>query len=675
MISLLITVGILMAFLVLTVLFCLFASFTISRHRVWLFAFGFALFIVGYVVHFPPQKESVSSPSERGAVVMDFGGMRIVSTPPVQRPQEKSAEGEFRRGLDEYIGAILNSLSSFFPSRGDYPKTEKVGYWLFHAVVMLYVVSVLLAVFGIECANWIRLLACRLSRRRMNVFWGYGEEADLLARAVSDKEHVAFALQGVKRAWFRLEKDSTVQRLISNGWKWLFLAYGDIPKFIANAERHFFFSPDGHANVTNAEAVIKSGSRSSKRKLYVRISALAEDDVLFKWAEKWNNDKDFDIEIFIVREEALVAHELLLRNPMLTCPGIKIEMDTATVGGEFNVLVIGFGIQGEKLLNDMICDAQFLDKSGKRVRLSADVVDRDSTSFGEYSVRCADAVARFNVVFEHFDVWSAEFWTWFEGRMTERPYNRVVVCLQDDRQNIKLGTALADVYISRGLSARNVIFCRIRDTKINQYVESTFEEDECIRKFVPFGALKTIYTFSNILRPQWEAGAIWLNGDYGNANNKPHDENMDADAWKRCSFFNKESTRASFFNQRNFLRLLGYRVDEKDSRNACFDANDMRIHLDILAKCEHLRWVAWHFVRGVKRWRPTKEDLEVIANQNGEKVKHNRIKELNAHADLVEFDELPAVDALFGTENTQNNDKRFVRSEAFRRSGLGIRKV
>ena len=108
-------------------------------------------------------------------------------------------------------------------------------------------------------------------------------------------------------------------------------------------------------------------------------------------------------------------------------------------------------------------------------------------------------------------------------------------------------------------------------------------------------------------------------------------------------------------------------------------------HLDILAEDEHLRWMAYHFVRGVKTWSPTPQEIEEKLARTGKAVKHNAIADINAHADLVDYDALPGVDALFDPINerygykkdkdTQEKDKGFIRSEAMRRSGLGIRRI
>ena len=269
--------------------------------------------------------------------------------------------------------------------------------------------------------------------------------------------------------------------------------------------------------------------------------------------------------------------------------------------------------------------------------------------------------------------------------MSLKPYNRIVACLRDDRANINLANDIARIYRERRIPLDGVVFARVRDPLIDAYITSTFKNRESMRTFTPFGAMNATYSFSNIVTRQWEEGAIWPNGDWGLPLNAEHDRALDMASWKKASFFNKESSRASFFFQRNLLRLIGYQVDETCSDNNCFNDNDPMNHLEVLAEVEHLRWMAYHFVRGVKVWAPTAQEIEEKAERTGKAVRHNAIDEINAHADLVDYVALPSVDALFDPINdrhghsrnkaTQDKDKGFIRSEAMRRSGLGIMKI
>ena len=319
------------------------------------------------------------------------------------------------------------------------------------------------------------------------------------------------------------------------------------------------------------------------------------------------------------------------------------------------------------------------------VPFEAHVFDRNASSYGAYEGMCREVVSRYNVNFVNIEVGTAGFWSRFKDEMALRPYNRVVVCLHDDRENISIASDIARICREMRISPMGVVFARVRDSRIGSCVESTFRCDESRRAFTPFGSMKETYSFGNIVTRKWERGALWLNGDYSKRPGEPHDADLDAELWRKTPSFSKESSRASFFHQRNLLRLIGYRVDETRDGNECFRDDDSKNHLDVLAENEHMRWMAFHFVRGVKVWNPTDLEIEERIRKTGKAAVHNAIADINSHADLVDYSELPDVDAKFAAVNerfgffrskaTQEKDKVFVRSEAMRQSGLGIRKL
>lgn len=646
------------------------------KKRIWMLVLGFLIFFGGVLIYLnQPLNQCAATHEVQSRAVAGNG---------------TSCENHAQKRLP-LIGATSKSLSAFYPSRGEYEEDygQSPWYWLFHFLAIMYVTAILVALFGTEFVNRV-FVRCRMVCGRIfrgcsvNVFWGYGEEAKTIAEGVEEGKRSVVFVMPEKRLWTSLSDDEDLHEIAKSGWKWILGKAGGL-KWLSSAKRHFFMGKDGHRNVADAEALIGPYKGRRKMTVYVRISATADDDVLYKWADKWNGDEDKNVEIVIVREESLVSRRFLLDNPMWQCRRIEIDERNATVEGDFKVLLLGFGSQGEALLNDMICDSQFLTSSGTRVPFTADVFDRDAASYGAYEEICGEAVTRYNIKFDSLEIGSARFWRRFKNEMSIRPYNRIVVCLRDDRENISLANDIARIYREMRISPNGVVFARVRDSLIDAYVNSTFKNSVSMRMFSPFGAMSDTYSFSNIVTRKWEEGAVWLNGDWGLSLNAEHDRASDLANWKRASFFNKESSRASFFFQRNLLRLIGYQVDETCSDNNCFNDNDPMNHLEVLAEDEHLRWMAYHFVRGVKVWAPTSQEIEEKAERTGEEVRHNAIDEINAHADLVDYGMLPSVDALFDPINdrhghprskpTQDKDKGFIRSEAMRRSGLGIKKI
>ena len=595
----------------------------------------------------------------------------------------------------DFFEPVCNALPSFFLSRGDYdwpfsagtPVATRILYDFFHVAVIIYMLSILLAFFGIELVNRLFVVCRALFRRPINVFWGCSEESQCLAESMvgAERRSVVFALHGTKVSWMRMQEAESVHALSRAGWKWV----RDDPgrcRLLLRAERHFFLGADGQTNVADAEAVIRRIRGNGRQvKLYVRVGTTSDHDMLYKWADRWNCDAGGGAEIILVREDALVSRGFLLRHPMLQCPRISIDTKDATVSGDFKVLVLGFGSQGRTILNDMVCDSQYLASDKKSVPFEAHVFDKDSSSYGTYEEMCREAVSRYHIKFYKVEVGTSDFWRMFQAEVALRPYNRVVVCLRDDKENMSVASNVARIYREMRIPPGGVVFARIRDHLMGTCVDSTFACDESRRTFTPFGTVNETYSFWNVVTRKWELGALWLNGDYTKRPDESHDMSLDAELWRRTSSFSKDSSRASFFHQRNLLRLIGYRVDETDGRNDCFNDDDPKNHLEVLAEDEHLRWMAFHFVRGVKVWKPTDQEVEDKIRRTGKAAAHNAIADINAHADLVDYSELPNVDDKFdavnarfgfsGNKGAQDKDKGFVRSEAMRQSGLGIRKM
>ena len=595
--------------------------------------------------------------------------------------------------------SVCNAISAFFPSRGDFGEVVCCGsigqsaaglwYWLFHVGVLVYVISLLLAFFGIGLVNRLcvngRRYILRFFGCRSNVFWGYCDEARCLAKTISNKRSIVFALYGAKKSWLKLQDEEPVHVLAKEGWKWIY----DDPagSSLLFADRHFFLGSNGHENVAAAEEMLEAIDRKRIKqscRIYVRIGAKADDDLLYKWADAWNDKLASNgVEIVVVREEALVSRKFLECHPMLDCPGILIDAEHPFVKGEFRVLVLGFGGQGERLMNDMICDAQYLmNENGDRIPFAVDVVDCNDASFGWYKENCKTACSRFSVNFMTFDVKTEAFWQWLQN---QKMYNRIIACTRDDKLNIRVSTEIAKYYkinfheawagyARQESKEHSFIYARVRNKDVHRYVKSTSKTRSI--DFLPFGCMTEVYSCDTMFSDKWDKGAIWLAGVYATPKGEVTNWSLARRAWNKTTTFNRESSRASVFFQRNLLRLIGCKIPIDDTVTDGIDANAVKRiaakHMKVFAEDEHLRWMAFHYVRGIECWRTSEKELMAIARYRlqdfkGEPEEEKSKKTIvspnlllksedsamqrNLHADLVEFNELQAVDKLFNDVN------------------------
>ena len=620
--------------------------------------------------------------------------------------------------------SVCNAFQSFFPSRGEYndgtavtnlPLLRVCTYWIFQYVVLVYSLSIVVAFFGIEFVNKMAVRWRIRNRRQVNVFWDFSNEARWLAEKIISRppsqassglrlcrrESIVFALRESKRSWLRAQDTETVQILAKEGWKWLYGAPGKAI-VLNGARRHFFLGPNGHENVAGANALARSYDGVKPIKVYVRVDSAADDNVLYAWADRLNRGRN-NVEVFVVREEAIVSCRFLWEHPMLDCPDIQIypKVYKAVVDGRFRLLIIGFGNQGERLMSDSICDAQFLGQDGKCVPIEVKVVDKAEASFGWFKGNCRSACKNYGIQFTQLDAEKAEFWDWLraEGR-----FNRIIVCTRDDRLNISIAHDIsklykiehADMWRSYKKPGQAIVYARVRDALISQYVNATYDGKDA--PFMVFGSMEDIYNRTLVDNKWWKA-AIWVNGMYIDVKIGKSEADK---KWRETKSFDRESSFASAFHQRNLLRLAGYEIVDKlngvaaghESTEQDWDSvlSEMKHNCwDFFMRIEHLRWMAFHFVRGVECWCPQLPELEELAEVGGtkRKVKPNMLlksDERYVHAALRDFDELPQVDELFNSVNRANGQVQNAPLQnkdgdltcgfnALRKAGFSVRKV
>ena len=639
-----------------------------------------------------------------GVAIFLFGCIVYLRGPDTQyqdavAPSALSVDG---RGGYVYWGAVNRALSSFWPSRGDYEgKYERsLLFWVFHTSAIIYVSSVVIAIFGFGLIN-LMFVWCRLKWGgwKTNVFWDFSNEARWVAETIKDKKSIVFALRESSRSWLWFQENDAVQLLAKDGLRWVFATPG-WTRWLSRASRHFFLGPNGHENVSGAKSLVRNYQGKGTIIVYVRISAMADDDVLQAWADNLNKT---NVEIVVIREESMVATQFLSDHPMLECHGIKVypKAPKGVAEGAFRVLLVGFGVQGERLLDNMICDAQFILQNGERVPIEVMVVDGDETSFGWYKANCRVACKRYGVTFVKQHVGNERFWNWMR---CQPAFGRIVVCMKDDRENITIAHDIArlykmaypDVWKSSREEGRPIVYAQVRDALINEYVCETYEGRDA--PFLTFGSMKEIYDFAILVENKWKSAAIWINWLYNNPDEDAPDEKFKSAAekeWRKTRTLDRESSFASAFHQRNLLRLLGYKL--REGQGEVPDAKSDKAQSDekwnllkkdelegcrvLFSKIEHLRWMAFHLVRGIECWCPTEKELQNLKSA-GRKIKANMLLktgERPVHAALVEFDELPKVDALFNgvdescNSNLQNYDDSLTNGfKAIKAAGFDI---
>lgn len=597
-----------------------------------------------------------------------------------------------RRGFE----SVNRTVSAFFRSHGglEVPTGSTrvhLCYGAFQILVVLYLAGLVFSYLGRDLSNALHVILSR--RGRTLAIWGYSHKAEFLVKNLTagDKvRDVVFQLP-LSDEYVDGRKSMLVHeisRLTSDHCRvrchWHFVDYDEMQADDIVADRNFFISESGRFNIALAQKAMDAVSERSRDGMvyYVRVETSADEKYFSTWIDDLAGGKrtgGVPVDVRILKESDMIAESLVtqcpveMRMPPNAVPGVKSEKP-------FSVLFVGFGKNGRSALNKTIENSQC---SWRDFR--ATVVDKDLRSWQSFERMCKDAVREYRISFEQREFGTGAFSALLEQALSSCAYDRIVVCLGDDRQSLSFCSEAERIQreaFPNANACSTPIFVQMDEPY------SAFEEKGDANAVVRslkmatnikiFGKLQDVYDFGGIDDDRLLTVARWLNYWYGEGcPNQKADDSKVMEKWKNADWFSKSSTRASALGQYNLLRMLGYKVeskgyllkeeerlvDEKEFVNVVRSGRT----LEILAECEHLRWNAFHLVRGIRKWDLQSPSLDevyaALLAESGLKrdcqllgcahlkvlkgVKHNQILRMNAHAALVPFGDLPRTDAVF----------------------------
>ena len=622
-----------------------------------------ALFVWGCVLYFyyPVDKTLLLSSSVDAVAV---------------QPAEQNSTARRMEVVMRQIESPNRTVAAFFPSRGGFETITKDGaefsYFIFHTLVLFYVVVLMFAVFGRGLVN--RLRKWMTPWHTLNVFWGRSDAGLLLARSIlgtSVKDQVFFALQ--QRSGDGDEWRTVTNDIDQMGATWSFTydsnaIESDVDRDTlaqTKGRRHFFMDPSGHVNISRADRLVKvlrakkprrglcgffSALRggvllwwargcSEKPFFYVRVEASADELVYLEWAA---NVRDVVVPI-LMREARLIAKDFIARYPLLEMPGVKVDKKKAMVSeGVFRILILGFGSCGQELLSEIVCNGQFLKEDGKNkvpVPFSVDIVEQDKKVIEGYCIRHPTVRKEYNVTFVD-DVKTEDeghipggvhtegksFDDWFRGQLKNAQkefYNRIIICLNGDERSLSIATKVVEFSRRQGVIIKpGVVFARVRDPARHRYIPHGLKKGIYSRgadtevPIAVFGNLAEIYSFDRIDAEAVDKMAKVLNSRHGDFGREVADVVQVEKAWDAASVFDQLSSRAAAEGQRNLLQLLGLRYARpghggrvvSDERLAALTAVGSDV-LDTLSITEHMRWNAFHVMQGYRTWDVLRGDV------------------------------------------------------------------
>ncbi|MCL2510432.1 MAG: hypothetical protein FWF09_00085 [Bacteroidales bacterium] len=451
------------------------------------------------------------------------------------------------------------------------------------------------------------------------LFVGFGEQAKILAKNLKKKPCRCIFLVPKEK-----ENDKALfDELRSMKTVVLYTNFEEnIVRFPEKIDKFFFVEDDEDFNMKTSVKLLeqlKSKTLSKEVNIYVR----AKSEQFYSHIEnelKLDNKRCENIEFHIFNQPDLIARLFVKENPMLNSPNIEINHKKLHVKGNFNVLFLGFGWQGQELLKKCICDSQFVGST-----FQATIVDNDyETHYGDYPILYDECITRYNLQFKTEAVGSKAFYEWLNAHICETGengnFNRIIISLGDDSVNIGTAKKIAKIFHKHGiLNTRKIVFALVQQLK-------TYSND-----FTAFGKLADIYTEEVIVHEKMDIIAKMVAYVYSRNEKVSKIDWQDANKeWKETKnpvLFNKDSSRAVGTNIENLRKIAGKDVAALNEAE-----------LNIIAENEHLRWNAFHFVNGIRKW-----DLNEINTENAKLKDKN--DNLLRHGCLVSFSELDMVSA------------------------------
>lgn len=612
---------------------------------------------------------------------------------------------DFDGNTTRVLYPVVNTLSIFFPSRGDYNSEESHSclYYTLHFLGYFFAVWVLFSLFGKQMIS--RSLCLIIGRDRKNVFWGYSLDGKVLAKDMIEKSEFCqpvFVLPK-KTEYVKDEEARIIDELMAFG---AIVVNEDLDgRLKIDGVRHFFMSEKQDDNVSLALRMIdqlenKSPMNGGKTYLHVRTE-IEGIDALFQAKYDSNENLKKKVEVNLYSQSDLAARSFVMNHPLLDLAKrkfkpldrrMKIHPETASVSGDCHVLLLGLGWSGYEILKKTVCDAQFL---GEDFHFSVTVIDENFEKERGRYLRIFENARRLgieinvnpaiffnkkgeivnedrsglmgNVEYHGFDkrnicsVNGCDFYRWLEYNDNILDFDRIIVSLGDDELNTNTAMQLHRFRLGF-LTAENAKDESYMPEKILVHVKDYQSYDFYNKKGSPiehFGDFVEINSVDALVMETMDRVAKAVNYVYSRYDSpqvtaKQLDDHKAVEAaWDKedTNMFNQNSSRSVALNVNNTVTIAGgidmFRTRVADS-----------FFLEKCAEMEHKRWNAFNVMSGVDVW-----DRDDVTVQNG-KLKFNGV--LARHICIVGFDELDEASLKVRSlgnvnENYKGTDMRIVR--------------
>ena len=497
-------------------------------------------------------------------------------------------------------------------------------FWLLHTIAFFTASSALIIRFGDNFLRWFRWAKTKVSD--VDLIFGINDSSIVVGRNIADDEGsmLVYVDNVVSEDY-----ESSIHNLGG-------IVYSDKDALKATKSflkdiriqkgttrlRLFVMSSDYDKNLQYAQMMSESLKELQilpEQTKLILLGTNEERGMIFQFNEKqygYGNVLAFD-------EFEMNARMLIHEHP--PCNAIKFD-ENGCATENMEVLIVGVGRMGHEVLRKVIANGQFEGSEFHATIYEPVFIQRT----GFFESQYPNMYANYNIDFELRDIKGRKFFKFLQDNASKLKY--IVICLEDRERSRNLAINVIDRLQTLGYP-QDVYTC---DSKGIRCYSS--EVQKCKTHW--------IYDSALLYSGEFDKYAMELNHRYTQGNGVEED-------WKQCDYFGRMSSRASV----DYLIPLISRI--KDLMHIKNLTNKQR---ENLAKCEHLRWCAFHYTFGydvmskdefVQRVKERQYEIEKLGKS---KIKTSKNEKERRHICLVSWEELDEISRIENSLTNGNKD-------------------
>ena len=495
-------------------------------------------------------------------------------------------------------------------------------FWLIHIIAFYTAASALLIRFGNELLRWIRIVSSKISD--VDLIFGINSDSLVFGRNLADvKGNILIYVDDKGGEEFEsaicdiggliYSDNDAVKATVS------FLKSIRI-KPHKTKFRLYALSNDYDRNLQYAQRMLESLKELGISPEQTELMLLGSEE--WKGMKFQSSDSQYGYGTVASFDEFEMSARLLVHQ-YPPCKAIKFD-DNGRATENFNALLIGFGQIGHEVLRKIIANGQFEGSD-----FHATIFDPNFESrTGFFNFQYPNMFANYNIDFEPQSGRSNKIFKFIQNNAANLKY--IVVCLKNRDTARDIAVHIVDRLQTMGYHL-SVYTC---DSKsIRCYSQNT---KECETYW--------LYDSELLYSGKFDQYAMELNHRYCGGKNRYED-------WKQCAYFDRMSSRASVDYLIPLISLV------KNNQSAL--TPEQR---ENLAKCEHLRWCAFHYIFGFdvmdkeEFTERIKAYLQEIKEFGKSKIKITKDKQALKHVCLVDWDELDEISRIENSLTGKNKN-------------------